>query len=148
MPARPSVRAYFIDHEDASTPAGSVIEKPGCARCIILGASQMICTHKSGTGKSRRSLFGIVGLLILSLVVSVATRTFHATGQSQTHVSANSTSATRQHLDRDAFTWISPVLAATLLQAPTFYPLVAPAGPPVEALLLDQSLYNRPPPSC
>jgi len=33
-------------------------------------------------------------------------------------------------------------------QAPIVYPRVAPAGPPLPTLLLEENLYNRPPPSC
>jgi hypothetical protein len=35
-----------------------------------------------------------------------------------------------------------------VLPAPTSYPRIAPAGPPIPTVLLETSLYNRPPPSC
>lgn len=90
----------------------------------------------------------VVVLAICGLTVSLATRTFRLTVPHVVTVKSGEMQAMRQHLDRDAVRWLppSPVLAA--LQAPTFYPLVAPAGPPLPATLLDENLYNRPPPSC
>jgi hypothetical protein len=90
----------------------------------------------------------IVALLMLSLVVSVATRTFHVAIPHGVTVGSGEAQAMRQHLDRDAARWIPPTTVLTALRAPEFYPHVAPAGPPLGVLLLDESLYNRPPPSC
>jgi hypothetical protein len=89
----------------------------------------------------------IVAVVMLSLVVSLATRTFHQTIPQG--VTAHSAQAMRQHMVRDAARWVPPVFIYTAQHAPVFYPHVAPAGPPVPAfLLVDEGLYNRPPPSC
>jgi hypothetical protein len=101
--------------------------------------------------KSRWALVGrraFVGVLMFSLVVTLATRTFRLTIPHGVSIHSSAAEAMRQHLDSDAVRWVPPVQAVTTLQAPTFYPHVAPAGPPLGVILLDESLYNRPPPSC
>lgn len=90
----------------------------------------------------------IVGVLLLSLVVTLATRTFRLVVHSEVTVQSGVAVGMRQHLDRDAAQWLPPVLVFTALQAPAFYPHVAPGGPPLGVLLLDDSLSNRPPPFC
>jgi hypothetical protein len=85
---------------------------------------------------------------ILAIAFSVATRTSVPTGTHGTTIQSSVPQAMRQHLAGDAFHWVSPVPVLTLLQVPTFYPRVAPAGPPLPSVLLDHSIYNRPPPSC
>jgi hypothetical protein len=90
----------------------------------------------------------VVVLAICGLTVSLATRTFRLTIPHAVTVKSNATQAMRQHLDRDAVRWVPPFPVLTTLQAPTFYPHMAPAGPPLPGTLFDESLYNRPPPSC
>jgi hypothetical protein len=90
----------------------------------------------------------LISLVLLSLTVSLATRTFRLTIPHGVIVQSNTAQAMRQHMDRDAVKWVPPVRLFTVLQAPTFYPHVSPAGPPLGVLLLDESLSNRPPPSC
>jgi hypothetical protein len=51
-------------------------------------------------------------------------------------------------MDRDAVRWAVPAAEITVAQAPAFYPRVAPAGPPLPTLLLEENLYDRPPPAC
>ena len=51
-------------------------------------------------------------------------------------------------MDRDAIRWAAPVAKVTVAQAPRFYTRVAPTGPPLLTLLLEEKLYNRPPPAC
>lgn len=89
----------------------------------------------------------LILLAILSLGVSLATRTFHL-DDGTTGVQSSSTQAMRQHLDRDGLRWIAPVPTLTILQTPAFYPHVAPAGPPLPSALFEENLYNRPPPTC
>jgi len=89
-----------------------------------------------------------VAMLLLSLTVSLATRTFRLTIPHSVNIQANSAQAIRQHMDRDAVRWVPSVPVLFVLEAPSFYPHVAPAGPPLPVLLFDQSLYNRPPPAC
>jgi hypothetical protein len=90
----------------------------------------------------------LIVLAICGLTVSLATRTFRLTiPQGVTAQSADS-HAMRQHMDRDAAQWAHPVPILSSLQVPVFYPHVAPAGPPIPGVLFDESLSNRPPPSC
>lgn len=91
--------------------------------------------------------FGLVIILaIAGLTCSLATRTFRLTVPHRTTVQSGDAQAMRQHMDRDAARWIPPVTVSVVLDVPTFYPHVAPAGPPMPGLLLDEPLYNRPPP--
>jgi hypothetical protein len=87
-------------------------------------------------------------LAILGLSVSLATRTFRLQSSDTVKVTSSTSQAMRQHLDRDAVRWVPPVPILVALQVPTFYPRVAPAGPPVPTVLFDERLANRPPPSC
>jgi len=86
-------------------------------------------------------------LLLLSLVVTLATR-FQVTVQDTVTIQSSASQATRQHMNQDAVRWSAPILQLTVLQARTFYPRVAPAGPPLPILLIEENLYNRPPPAC
>lgn len=90
----------------------------------------------------------LVGLVLLSLVVMLATRTLHLTIPHVVTVRSGAAQGMRQHLDRDAASWIPPTSVLTALRIPTFDPHIAPAGVPLGVLLLEKSLYNRPPPSC
>jgi len=90
----------------------------------------------------------LVGVVLFSLVVALATRTFHVSIPHSTTVQSSSLQGMRQHMDRDAIRWAVPVAKLTVAEAPTFYPRVAPAGPPVPTFLLEENLYNRPPPAC
>jgi hypothetical protein len=110
----------------------------------------MTRTQKPVAGGSalswRRAFLYVV---MLSLVVSLATRTFHQTVPQGVVAHANTAQAVRQHMVRDAARWVPPIFIYTTQQAPVFYPRVAPAGPPLPTLLLiEESLYNRPPPAC
>jgi uncharacterized membrane protein YhaH (DUF805 family) len=99
--------------------------------------------------RSRSWYWAFTGLLLFSLVVSLATRvSVDAPIQHATTAKSGTQQAMRQHMDRDAARWTAPVLQFTVLQVPTFYPRVVPAGPPVPTLLLEENLYNRPPPTC
>ena len=100
-------------------------------------------THVVSTRMCRRAFFGI---LMLSLVVTLATRTVHLPSLHTIFVKASRAQAVRQHLDRDAVPWAPPVPVFTTLQPPVFYPYIAPAGTLATILPLDESLYNRPPP--
>ena len=97
-----------------------------------------------GSVSWRRS--AVVSIVMLSLVVTLATRTFHVTIPSSTTVQSNSPQAMRQHMDRDASQWAAPVLQFIALQVQNLYMAVAPAGPAVSTLLIEENLYNRPPP--
>jgi hypothetical protein len=92
----------------------------------------------------------IVVIAVCALTVSVATRYCYA-GSSAAHatttVHKHSSPTARQRLSKDAATWVPPVFLPAILETTTFYPRVAPAGPPIPGLFFEKSLYNRPPPS-
>ena len=98
---------------------------------------------------SRESLFWcrlVIVLAVAGLICSLATRTFRLSTEQHASVKSGAAQGMRQHLDRDATRWVPPTRTLVILEAPTFYPRVAPAGPPVRGLILEESLYNRPPP--
>jgi len=90
----------------------------------------------------------VVMVAMLALTGSLATRVFHVNGAQPVSAQSAASSATRQHLDRDAVRWAPPVAEFNPLYDVSFYPRISPAGPPVPAVLIDESLYNRPPPTC
>jgi hypothetical protein len=98
----------------------------------------------SRTSVLRRALIAIV---LFALSCSLVTR-FHSTIPATASVQCIASSAARQHMDRDAICWIAPVTSYAALETPNSYLRVAPAGVPMPALLLEQKLYNRPPPAC
>lgn len=102
---------------------------------------------RSHTGAWQGWRVCIIVLAICSLTVSLATRTFRLKIPQGISVTSGVAHAMRQHIDRDAVGWVPPVPILANLQAPTFYPYVAPAGPPLASLLFGESLYNRPPPA-
>ena len=85
-------------------------------------------------------------LVVVALGVSLATRVCHVVYPHSVHVRASASEGMRQHMDRDAAHWVAPVPRFTFLQTASFYPKFAPAGPPLPAVLFDESLSNRPPP--
>src|SRR5579871_1956868 len=94
----------------------------------------------------RRWSWLVVILATTALSCCLATRTFRLSASQSISVHSAATQGMRQHLDRDAVRWVPPVRTFVDIDAPSFYPRVAPAGPPVAALLLDSPLYKRPPP--
>jgi hypothetical protein len=105
-------------------------------------------TKDVSTRSAPRWHWGFVSVVMFSLVFTLATRTFPGTTSHSTTVQSNSPQAMRQHMDRDAVGWAAPVAKMVVSQAPTFYPLVAPTGPPLPTFLIEENLYNRPPPAC
>lgn len=94
----------------------------------------------------------VVLVAVFALTVSVATR-YCAPQTSSAYASRtahkhSSPEQIRQHLTKNAVTWMPQVAQTGIVQAQTFYPRIAPAGPPIPGLLQEESLYNRPPPSC
>src|ERR1700733_6439960 len=93
----------------------------------------------------------VVFLAVTALAVSVATRYCSAPSASyfaRTLHKHSSAEPGRPHLTNNATNWMPQVVESGVLQAPTSYPRIAPAGPPISGVLLETSLYNRPPPSC
>jgi hypothetical protein len=92
----------------------------------------------------------LILVAVCSLTISLATRyndCASAPGIGVTHVTIHSATQKRQHLDKDAARWVTPVGRFAILEVSSFYPRFAPSGPPVHAFLLDERLYNRPPPA-
>lgn len=99
--------------------------------------------------RGRRTFICSIGcVLILALTVSLATRVFHTTLSSGVSVQSHSRQAKRQHMDKDAASWVPPISYDAGYGPVSFYPRIAPAGPPLPSLQFDERLYNRPPPSC
>jgi hypothetical protein len=99
----------------------------------------------------RRRAWRALGMVVVAclLTINLATRySFFTTAptSSISVVTAHADGMTQQHLDKDGLGWVSPVFRAEICQVAAFYPRFAPAGPPVHNLLLENSLYNRPPP--
>jgi hypothetical protein len=94
----------------------------------------------------------IVLLAVFSLAVSVATRYCSAQSGSAYSTSTvhkhSSPEPGRQRLTKSAANWMPPVVRSAVLEAPSSYPRISPAGPPMPSVLLELSLYNRPPPAC
>jgi len=93
----------------------------------------------------------VVLLAVCSLTVSVATRYSSSSDPSsptvktvQTHTTPD---AKRQRLAKNAATWVPPLVCFDVLRSPSSYPRIAPAEPPIRSFLLEENLYNRPPPS-
>jgi len=93
----------------------------------------------------------MVLLAVCSLAVSVATRyTSAPAGPDGTTTSVRNHVAPepgRQRLLQNAATWIPPVICSIIFQVPLSYSRIAPDSPRVPNLLLEENLYNRPPPS-
>jgi hypothetical protein len=92
----------------------------------------------------------VVLAAVCSLTVSVATRYSSSEVSAPTVKTAQAhptPEAKRQRLDKDAATWEPPLVGFDVLRSPSSYPRTAPAQPPAQNLLLEQSLFDRPPPS-
>ncbi len=97
---------------------------------------------------SARGSRALIALAILSLVVSLAGRTFHHSCEQHTAVRPASARATHQHLDRDSVSWTAPVAQ---FMPPLWRAIAAHVpspGEPWVARDIGNSLYNRPPPAC
>jgi len=107
-----------------------------------------LTNHKNG--RCARWCALVILLAICSLTISVATRY-----SSSANLSSGAAKSLRQHTQQEpsrqrltkiAANWM-PVFRSSVLQAPSAYPRIAPAGPPIPRLSFESSLYNRPPPS-
>jgi hypothetical protein len=93
----------------------------------------------------------VVLAAVCSLTVSVATRYSSPLDASsptmrtlQTHTTGD---AKGQRLAKNAANWMPPLVCFDILRSPSFYPRIVPEGPRAPKLLLEENLYNRPPPS-
>ncbi len=102
-------------------------------------------------GRRHRTWCALVVLAaVCSLTVNVATRYSSPLNPSSPTVKTVRThtapDAKRQRLAKNAADWAPPVVCFDVLRSPRSYPRISPAGPPIPNLLLEESLYNRPPP--
>jgi hypothetical protein len=91
----------------------------------------------------------IVLLAVTAITVSVATRYVSVPGISSHTTAAHKHSAperAKQRLIKYAANWMPPVASAVMIEPPSPYPRIAPAGPPIPRLVFLKNLYNRPPP--
>jgi hypothetical protein len=93
----------------------------------------------------------IVLLAVCSLTLSLATRYSFPLDPSSPAVKSvkvhTSPDAQNQRLDKKAAYWVPPVFCLAELQAPSFYPRIAPAAAPVTSVCQGDNLHNRPPPA-
>lgn len=88
-------------------------------------------------------------LAVFALAASVATRTSVLSISHDVSMSGDLGGSVRQHMDSDSLDWVPPAATAVFAAlVVSFYPRFAPAGPPLPNTLFDESLSNRPPPSC
>ena len=105
--------------------------------------------------KDPRRRFLCAGLILFAvcmLTVRVATRyCFSRSSSDSTTITVLRQAVPQsglQRITKGAPAWMPPVVRTVSLQAPSFYPLVAPSAPPISGLLFETNLYNRPPPAC
>jgi hypothetical protein len=93
----------------------------------------------------------VILFAVCALTVSVATRYGSPGGASNDTVTTvqkhSSPEPGRQRLLNNAASWIPPVVASAVRQAPASSLHIAPAVPALPSLVFDENLYNRPPPS-
>jgi len=107
-------------------------------------------TNPNGSG-TKRCWALVVLLAVCSLAVSVATRytsdptdSGGATTTVERHVTPE---PGRPRLLQNAATWIPPLICSVVFQIPLSYSRIIPVGPQIPNLVLEENLYNRPPPS-
>jgi hypothetical protein len=100
------------------------------------------------SGRKLRNICGpvVLGIVLFSLVASLATRTFHLQVVNGAQVKASSTSAAQQHLDKDGFEWTPPAPSLVSSEDPIHLETIVLAASLLPAQTLDDVLYNRPPP--
>jgi|ERR1700690_228231 len=109
---------------------------------------ELPANHDEMTYRCPRWRVFIIVLAICGLSISLATRTFHVKILQGANVTSHSAVPMRQHLNLDAMRWVAPVAVFIVFEAPSLYLHVLPAAPPLPSVFFDESLSNRPPPSC
>jgi hypothetical protein len=93
--------------------------------------------------------FGLIAAAVMvALTASLATRFFHVAESRGSTVHSDRSVSVRQHMDRDAMRWAAPTAQFAIYYSPIFYPWIGPTAPRVRMQLLEETLSNRPPPSC
>lgn len=100
---------------------------------------------RAGWGKTHSIL---LGFLIFTLAVNLATRTFRLSGP---HTKATAQSSiphnSKQHMDQDADEWVPPHPHFSTLEATGTNLQIAPAESTTVDFFTDSALHKRPPPS-
>lgn len=111
----------------------------------------MLRLTNMGTSRPKHWCTLVVLLAVCTLTLSVTTRygkSQAAPDRSQTVVAkVHSWTPGLQRLLNNASTWIPPVVIAAILQKPSYSPHISQPIPMVSGVLLEENLYNRPPPS-
>ncbi len=93
----------------------------------------------------------VVFAAVCSLSVSVATRYSSSWDVSSPTVKTLQAQTTpewkRQRLAKDAVNWVPPLVCFDVFRSPSSYRQVGPAEPATPNILLEESLFNRPPPT-
>jgi hypothetical protein len=103
-----------------------------------------------GTFERSRAAFALmVSLLVLSLALSVSTRfvRHYTPVHSTTSAQCDGSQQKRQDLEKDSLQWAPPTPQVSILYLPVAR-VAAPIDAPRHDALLDEFLYNRPPPAC
>jgi hypothetical protein len=101
----------------------------------------------------RRKVWCAVVVLaaVCSLTVSLATRyssPWDVSAPAVKTVRAHTgPEAKRQHLAKDAANWVPPLNRFDVLRYPSSYRQTVPVEPPKQNTFLEESLFDRPPPS-
>lgn len=113
--------------------------------------SEMLTLTTREDSRPARWVAALILAAVCALTVSVTTRygfSASVTGPAASIQKQASTQPSRQRLLKNADTWMPPAAICTaVLEAPSSYPRVAPAAPPIPSFLFEHHLYNRPPPA-
>jgi hypothetical protein len=111
----------------------------------------MFQASKHGYDWHQRGCALVVVLAVCALTVKLATRfEFYDSAPTPAITTVQqqvSPAPNRQRLMSTAKACNVPLIRASLLDATSSYPRIAPAGPPMPSVLFEKSLYNRPPPA-
>ena len=108
----------------------------------------MSSRHSEGWQSTSWRLLVVI-IAVLAIAFNVATRTSVPFAPSVAPtVHSNSPAQIHQHLNSDAGIWTPPVMLQVALEPSSHYSRIVPAGPPIPHVFVDESLANRPPPSC
>jgi len=88
----------------------------------------------------------VVGMAMLALVTSLASRTVHLPQSDVTSLQSNVPSAKIQHRNTNAMRWIPVVPAVLLAWSPTPVEQIAVQDEPLRSIFVDAGLNTRPPP--
>jgi hypothetical protein len=103
--------------------------------------------------RNKRWWIAVVLVAVCSITISVATR-YSVPGKAadakvttvRNHLDLD-TKQVRQRLLNNAASWMPPVDGSAILQQNESFAVPVSTGPPTLRLLLEQNLFNRPPPA-